>query len=63
MDNMLNFCKAHVQIGPETFAYTGKRMISAGWTLVMPWMSMKDVGLTDLDKHVGKYCYCTWYYR
>ena len=29
-------------------------MISPGWTLIMPWLSMKDVGLSDLDKHVGK---------
>lgn len=41
------------QIGSETFSASAKKMTSPGFTLIMPWLSFKDTGLPDLDKHIG----------
>jgi len=45
--------KCRFDLGGEKFSYSGKRLQSPGFTLIMPWLSVRDAGLTGLEKYTG----------
>lgn len=46
--------KCRFEMGDEKFSYSGKRLQSAGFTLIMPWLAVRDSGLVGLEKYKGK---------